>query len=73
MDLSKGDTPEMRVDVSDAVLLARFVAEDAGANVSAQGKLNADVNANGKPDADDTLKILQFIAKIIPYSDLGKA
>ncbi|MBR5362679.1 MAG: glycoside hydrolase family 9 protein [Oscillospiraceae bacterium] len=73
VDLSKGDTPEMRVDVSDAVLLARFVAEDAGANVSAQGKLNADVNANGKPDADDTLKILQFIAKIIPYSDLGKA
>ncbi len=73
VDLSKGDTPEMRVDVSDAVLLARFVAEDASANVSAQGKLNADVNASGKPDADDTLKILQFIAKIIPYSDLGKA
>ena len=63
----------MRVDVSDAVLLARFVAEDSEAKVSAQGKKNADVNGNGKPDADDTVKILKFIAKMIPYSDLGKA
>ena len=70
---SKGDTPEMRVDVSDAVLLARFVAEDTEATLSAQGKKNADVNANGKPDGDDTIKILKFIAKMIPYSDLGKA
>ena len=68
---SKESTPEERVDVSDAVLLARFVAEDANAKVSAQGKLNADVNANGKPDSDDTIKILQFIAKLIPYEYLG--
>ena len=69
---SKGDSPEARVDVSDAVLLARFVAEDADATISAQGKKNADVNASGAPDSDDTLKILKFIAKLIPYSDLGK-
>ena len=69
---SKGSSPEARVDVSDAVLLARFVAEDAEANISAQGKKNADVNASGAPDSDDTLKILKFIAKLIPYSDLGK-
>ncbi len=68
---SKESTPEERVDVSDAVLLARFVAEDASAKVSTQGKLNADVNANGKPDSEDTVKILRFIAKLIPYENLG--
>ncbi len=71
VDCSKGSTPEERVDVSDAVLLARFVAEDAEATVSAQGKANADVNASGEPDAQDTIKILKFIAKVVPYSSLG--
>jgi hypothetical protein len=69
---SDGATPEARVDVADAVLLARFVAEDADATISAQGKKNADVNVSGAPDSEDTVKILKFIAKLIPYSDLGK-
>ncbi|MBR3046287.1 MAG: glycoside hydrolase family 9 protein [Oscillospiraceae bacterium] len=70
---SEGATPEARVDVSDAVLLARFCAEDTKATITAQGKKNADVNASGAPDKNDTIKILKFIAKIIPYEDLGKA
>ena len=70
---SDGSTPEARVDVSDAVLLARFCAEDTKATITAQGKKNADVNASGAPDKNDTIKILKFIAKIIPYEDLGKA
>ena len=53
------------VDVSDAVLLARFVAEDTDANVSAQGKLNADMDGNGQPDGDDVVMILKKIAKLI--------
>lgn len=53
------------VDVSDAVLLARFVAEDAAAKITTQGKQNADMNENGKPDGDDMILILKKIAKII--------
>lgn len=53
-----------QVDVSDAVLLARLVAQDSDAVVSAQGKLNADCNRNEKPDSADTILILKHIAKI---------
>ena len=51
-------------DVSDAVLAARFVAEDGGADLTAQGKLNADVNSDGEITADDVIGILKKIAKI---------
>ncbi len=61
-----GDVNESgKVDVSDAVLLARFAAEDQKALISAQGKKNADVNHNGMPDQNDVIVILQYIAKII--------
>ncbi len=53
------------VDVSDAVLLARFIAEDPAATISRQGMTNADVNKSGAPDSEDTLTILKFIAKLI--------
>ena len=72
VNCSTGSTPEARVDVSDAVLLARLIAEDADAKVTDQGMKNADVNASGAPDSEDIVMILKFIAKIIPYSDLGK-
>lgn len=52
-------------DVSDAVLLARYLAEDRGAVVSDQGKLNADMNQNGEPDYDDVILILKYIALLI--------
>ncbi|HAG12305.1 MAG TPA: glycoside hydrolase [Ruminococcus sp.] len=58
------------VDVSDAVLLARFLAEDSEAIISEDGQLNSDVNHNGNPDQNDVPKILKYIAKMIPYSDL---
>ena len=53
------------VNVLDAVLLARFIAEDNDANVTAQGKLNADCNKNGMPDSEDIILILKAIAKMI--------
>ena len=53
------------VDVSDAVLLARFNAEDTTAKIETQGKLNADMNKDGKPDGDDVILILKTIAKLI--------
>jgi hypothetical protein len=60
------------VDVSDAVLLARFLAEDNEVEVSTQGKLNADVDASGQPDQPDVTKILKFVARLIDYDALGK-
>ena len=56
---------DKEVDVEDAVLLARYLAEDTNAVINAQGKLNADMNASGAPDTDDTGLILRKIAKLI--------
>ena len=71
-DVSYGDVNcDKEVDVSDAVLLARLVAEDAGANVTAQGKLNADCLKDGNLNGDDVIRILQYVAKLINYSVLG--
>ncbi|MBR5362752.1 MAG: RICIN domain-containing protein [Oscillospiraceae bacterium] len=57
------------VDVSDAVLLARFVAEDAGAELSASGKANAECDGDGELTGNDTIRILQHIAKINLFED----
>ena len=59
------------VDVSDAVLAARYVASDASANLTDNGKLNADTNLDGNVDGSDIIEILEFIAKKREY--LGKA
>ena len=58
------------VDVSDAVLVARYVAEDTGANLTAQGKINADVTHDGNITGDDTILILRYIAKMVTLADL---
>ncbi len=52
------------VDVTDAVLLARLLAEDGEAVVSEQGMRNADCNQDGSRSMDDTTLILQHIAKL---------
>ncbi|GEM_PF-4872762 len=53
------------VDVSDAVLLARYLAEDSEATITPQGLLNADVNADSAQTPDDVMTILRFVAKLI--------
>lgn len=60
------------VDLSDAILTARYVAEDATVVVSQQGVLNADCAKNGMIDAADLTRILQYLAKLIDESALGK-
>ncbi len=61
-----GDVDESGdVDVSDAVLLARFLAEDSEAIISGNGLQNADCNKNGAPDLNDVVMILRAIAQII--------
>ncbi|HAG14686.1 MAG TPA: hypothetical protein DCG49_12625 [Ruminococcus sp.] len=57
------------VDVSDAVLLARFLAEDSEVRIPETGLLNADCNDSNSPDQDDLILILKVIAFIIRFPD----
>ena len=52
-------------DISDAVMLARFLTADAGVMPSDQGVVNADCDAIAGVTADDLTAILRAIAKII--------
>ncbi len=55
---------DITADVSDAVLLARFCAEDNAAVITEHGKKNADVDGNGKIETDDMTALLRSIAKL---------
>ncbi len=59
------------VDVADAVLVARFTAEDQTANISMEGKINADVTHDGNINGDDTILILRYIAKLVTFTELA--
>ena len=50
--------------ISDAILLARVLAEDAAAEVTSEGLYNADMNGSGTPDQEDLTQILKMIAGI---------
>ena len=58
-----------KVDVSDAVLLARFLNEDKAAKITDQGQKNANV-IKGDLDSDDISGILLCIARIISKDQL---
>ncbi len=60
---------DAKVDVSDAVLLARYIAEDHEAVMDEAGKINADCDHSGKPDSADVILILRYIAHLIPSLD----
>ena len=61
---ANGDlTLDGKTDVSDAVLLARFLAADANAKVSDQGLANADADGSGSITSEDLTKILFIIAR----------
>ncbi|MBQ6041691.1 MAG: glycoside hydrolase family 9 protein [Oscillospiraceae bacterium] len=66
VNCSEGSTPEARVDVSDAVLLAKFLGSDSSAKITDQGKKNGNV-IKGDLDDNDLTAILKFIAKLIKY------
>ena len=53
------------INVADAVLLARFCAEDKDVTVSAQGKVNADIDGKTGVTSDDLARLLEFIAGIV--------
>lgn len=58
---------DQKIDVSDAVLLARFLTADKDAVVTETGIQHADVDKNGKQDSDDLTMLLRFIAKKIMF------
>lgn len=57
---------DSEVNVSDVILLSRYITEDPDAKISDMGILNADCDHNQSVSADDIGLILQFIAKLIP-------
>ena len=50
--------------VSDAILLARIIAEDTTVSVTEKGMKHADMNGSGAPDQEDLTLILKQIAGI---------
>ena len=54
-----------KVDISDAVLIARFAAEDKTASITDQGLRNADCDGVKGVDAGDTTMVLRYIARLI--------
>lgn len=54
-----------KVDISDAVLIARFAAEDRTARITEQGLINADCDGTKGVDGGDTTMVLRYIARLI--------
>lgn len=52
------------VNIADAILLARFNAEDTDITVTTEGKGNADLNADGQINADDLSTLLRTLANL---------
>ena len=52
------------IDISDVVLLARYVAEDTTITISAQGVLNADCDKNNVVDSSDITAICRYLAHL---------
>lgn len=66
-EILRGDVDCNKVcDVSDAVLLARLIAEDSAAVITTQGLRGADCNGDGNRTSEDVTRLLQYIAKMIP-------
>ena len=53
------------VNIADAVMLARFNAEDADVTVTAQGKANAELTDDGNVNNDDLSRLLEYLAGIV--------
>ena len=59
-----------KIDVSDAVLVARFAVMDTTVFITDQGRLNADANGDGKVSDQDITSIILYIARrttTLPY------
>lgn len=66
-------TVDQQIDVSDAVLLARYLLEDPTALLSRAGVENADADGDGTVDSADVLHIIRMVANQIPMTQPGDA
>ena len=64
---------DLKVDISDVVLICRFAVQDSEAVITDAGKYAADVTHDGKVDPEDAEKLLQYIAKKLTFDDLCPA
>ena len=55
-----------KINISDAVLIARINAEDSTVQLSDYSAVAADANQDGNVDADDLTDILRYLAGLIP-------
>lgn len=66
VNASLGDVDEDgSVMVADAVLLNRYLAEDAAITLTEIGRINADTNYDGICTAADNAKIMRYLANLI--------
>ena len=71
-DVNWGDSnTDGKVDVSDAVLIARYLVSDVTATITDQGIRNSAVTNGTSVVSDDITKILRFIAKMINKDELA--
>ena len=62
----KGDANlDETVDVSDAVLVAKFASGDSEAKINDQGKINGDCDGKAGLDDGDVTYILKMIVKLV--------
>lgn len=61
--LKRGDVDcNGTVSVADAIMLARYLAEDKEATLSAQGKANAELTGDTILDSSDSTRLLMYLA-----------
>ena len=53
-----------RINIADAVMLARYIAEDRDVTITAAGKLNADTDQNELIESADLALLLQYLAGV---------
>ena len=58
-----------KVGIADAVLLARYAAEDSEAVMTPQGKVNAECTHDSVLNADDIARLLQYLAGVITKAE----
>ena len=63
------------ISVNDIVALNMYLLDTNAntPNVSQQGLANADVEKDGRIDLSDSAKLVNYLAEMIPESELGKA
>ena len=59
------------ITIADAVLLARYIAEDKAVKVSEQGTINANCAYDNTIDSSDLTAIARYLAHLIEQSALG--